>query len=246
MQLTIALAPTRARSIRAASPRTARRWFSNWLVSAPSIVQCPLLCTRGAISFASSRAVEVEQLDAADADVVERVEQRHDAGFRRGLQRAVVPARRRAGDAQDAVAVLVLDDRPARESRRRARARRRSTAHGRTARTLRGSAARRRAAAHARVDVGGACAAPPGPCRRSRRAGSSAPPGRPTPATARSRSARESTAWNAAVGDPEVGAACFSASRSCATSSARGGGSTGASAARCAARCRPARLPTRR
>ncbi len=36
--------------------------------------------------------VEVEQLDAADADVVERVEQRHDARFRRGLQRAVVPA----------------------------------------------------------------------------------------------------------------------------------------------------------
>ena len=35
-------------------PRTARRWFSNWLVSAPSIVQCPELCTRGAISFASS------------------------------------------------------------------------------------------------------------------------------------------------------------------------------------------------
>ena len=35
-------------------PRIARRWFSNWLVSAPSIVQCPELCTRGAISLASS------------------------------------------------------------------------------------------------------------------------------------------------------------------------------------------------
>ena len=102
-----------ARSIRAASPSTARRWFSNWLVSAPSIVQCPLLCTRGAISFGEQAAVEVEQLDAADTDVVERVEQRHDARLGRGLQRAVVPAGRRARDAQDAVAVLVLDDGPA-------------------------------------------------------------------------------------------------------------------------------------
>src|SRR5882762_677723 len=34
--------------------RTARRWFSNWLVTAPSIVQWPELWTRGAISLASS------------------------------------------------------------------------------------------------------------------------------------------------------------------------------------------------
>ena len=38
----------------------------------------------------------------------------------RGLERGVVARRRRAGDAQDAVAVLVLDDRPAARSRRRA------------------------------------------------------------------------------------------------------------------------------
>src|SRR5216683_2212283 len=36
------------------SPRTARRWFSNWLVTAPSMVQWPELWTRGAISLARS------------------------------------------------------------------------------------------------------------------------------------------------------------------------------------------------
>ena len=35
-------------------PRIARRWFSNWLVAEPSIVQWPVLWTRGANSFASS------------------------------------------------------------------------------------------------------------------------------------------------------------------------------------------------
>ncbi len=33
------------------NPHMARIWFSNWLVMAPSIVQCPLLWTRGAISL---------------------------------------------------------------------------------------------------------------------------------------------------------------------------------------------------
>ena len=37
-------------------PRTARTWFSNWLVVAPSMVQWPELWTRGAISFASRRS----------------------------------------------------------------------------------------------------------------------------------------------------------------------------------------------
>ena len=32
----------------------ARTWFSNWLVTAPSCVQCPELWTRGAISLATS------------------------------------------------------------------------------------------------------------------------------------------------------------------------------------------------
>ena len=56
-------------------PRIARRWFSNWLVSEPSIVQCPVLWTRGANSFASSCAADVEELERQDADVAERVEE---------------------------------------------------------------------------------------------------------------------------------------------------------------------------
>src|SRR6266436_2210343 len=35
-------------------PRTARRWFSNWLVTAPSMLQWPELWTRGAISLTRS------------------------------------------------------------------------------------------------------------------------------------------------------------------------------------------------
>ncbi len=54
MKLYIAEWPT-ASQRPSGSPHTARRWFSNWLVIAPSIVQCPELWTRGAISFASSR-----------------------------------------------------------------------------------------------------------------------------------------------------------------------------------------------
>ena len=54
MKLYIAEWPT-ASQRPSGSPQTARRWFSNWLVSAASMVQCPELWTRGAISFASSR-----------------------------------------------------------------------------------------------------------------------------------------------------------------------------------------------
>ena len=35
-------------------------WFSNWLAGVPSIVQCPVLCTRGAISFTSSSGHHLE------------------------------------------------------------------------------------------------------------------------------------------------------------------------------------------
>ena len=59
------------------------------------------------------RALDVEELDTTDADVVERVEQREDARFRLRLQRTVVPASGCPGDAQDAITVLVLDDGPA-------------------------------------------------------------------------------------------------------------------------------------
>ena len=55
------------------SPSTARMWFSNWLVSAPSIVQWPELWTRGANSLASTPVGRLEELEAEHADVAERV-----------------------------------------------------------------------------------------------------------------------------------------------------------------------------
>ncbi len=54
MTLTMTAWP-RGAALPSGSPATARTWFSNWLVSAPSMVQWPELCTRGAISFATSR-----------------------------------------------------------------------------------------------------------------------------------------------------------------------------------------------
>src|SRR5580692_11179608 len=45
----------RARVLPRGRPQIARRWFSNWLVMQPSIVQWPELWTRGAISLAISR-----------------------------------------------------------------------------------------------------------------------------------------------------------------------------------------------
>ena len=71
IKLTIAACPEASVAAERQAAGSARRWFSNWLVSAPSIVQCPELCTRGAISLASSRPPVVEQLDREHADVVE-------------------------------------------------------------------------------------------------------------------------------------------------------------------------------
>ena len=74
MRLIIADWPTAAVGP-SGSPATARRWFSNWLVTAPSMVQCPELWTRGAISFASNSPPVLEQLDRQHADVIELVQQ---------------------------------------------------------------------------------------------------------------------------------------------------------------------------
>ena len=57
-------------------PATARTWFSNWLVSAPSIVQWPELWTRGAISLARSAPLHLEELERQHADVAELLEER--------------------------------------------------------------------------------------------------------------------------------------------------------------------------
>src|SRR5258707_10033585 len=56
---------------------------------------------------------DVEQLDAAHSDVVEIVEQWTDRGFGTELQRVVETGRGRAGEAEDSVAVVVLDRGPA-------------------------------------------------------------------------------------------------------------------------------------
>ena len=48
------MALTRGRVEPSGRSRMARRWFSNWLVTAPSMVQWPELWTRGAISLAIS------------------------------------------------------------------------------------------------------------------------------------------------------------------------------------------------
>jgi len=55
MQFTIAEQP-RGAVDPSGQPSTARRWFSNWLVRAPSCVQWPELWTRGAISLTSRRS----------------------------------------------------------------------------------------------------------------------------------------------------------------------------------------------
>ena len=132
IRFTIA-APPRSVGRPSGSPRIARRWFSNWLVAAPSIVQCPELWTRGAISFASSWPSDVEELEREHADVVERVEQP------RGVVLGLAPAaRRQPAHATCGGCRRRGRSRPAgrRRSRRRARGRRASTARGRTGRTL--------------------------------------------------------------------------------------------------------------
>ncbi len=66
----------RARVLPSGRPQIARRWFSNWLVTQPSMVQWPELWTRGAISLAINRPFDDEKFDREHADVVEGI---HDA-----------------------------------------------------------------------------------------------------------------------------------------------------------------------
>ena len=54
-------------------PQIARTWFSNWLVTAPSIVQWPELWTRGAISLNTGPSRGGEELERQHADIVERL-----------------------------------------------------------------------------------------------------------------------------------------------------------------------------
>ncbi len=109
MQLTIADTP-RAPAPPNGQPSTARRCCSNWLVCAPSIVQCPELCTRGAISFASS-VPSLSNSSIASTPTYSSSSQhaRHDR-LARSLHVGREPARRRVAHAQDPVLVLVLDE----------------------------------------------------------------------------------------------------------------------------------------
>ena len=95
----------RARVLPSGSPAMARTWFSNWLVSAPSMVQCPELCTRGAISLAISRAADHEEFDGEHADVIEMFEQPPRGALRLARERRA--AKWRARQSEDAFTVHV-------------------------------------------------------------------------------------------------------------------------------------------
>ena len=120
-------------------PRTARTWFSNWLVTAPSIVQWPVLWTRGANSFARSVPVDLEQLDREHADVAE---------LRRGASSRSPPPRAAAHHA-------------------RARATRRGSRRGARSRRAGRSACRRRGRAPPRSRARDRTGRSPPPARRS-------------------------------------------------------------------------------
>ena len=89
------LDPRRARSVAPSGrPQIARIWFSNCEVSAPSIVQWPLLWTRGAISLNSGLVADREEFQRQHADIVERLGDapRQRLGGGDGRRRAPAPA----------------------------------------------------------------------------------------------------------------------------------------------------------
>ena len=63
--LTITVYGARAAGDPSGRSSTARRWFSNCDVTAPSIDQCPVLCGRIASSFTSSRPSRVSNISTA-------------------------------------------------------------------------------------------------------------------------------------------------------------------------------------
>ena len=94
-------------------PAMARMCCSNCEIEAPSSVQCPELCTRGAISltsiFGPPSAGDHEHLDREHADIIQRVgDLLGDAAGLRGQR--IGDRRRHARGLQDVVAVLVFGD----------------------------------------------------------------------------------------------------------------------------------------
>jgi len=65
-------------------PRTARRWFSNWLVTAPSIVQCRN-CGRAGPFVGKQLAAVFEKFDGEHADVLQGFENAAGGVFRGAL-----------------------------------------------------------------------------------------------------------------------------------------------------------------
>ena len=112
---TITVHGTRASGAPSGRSSTARRWFSNWLVTAPSWVQWPVLCGRIASSLTSTRPSRgLEQLDREHAGDAELARDRHrDLLGLDGERRVEVG---RGGDhlVADAVALGRGDDRPRR------------------------------------------------------------------------------------------------------------------------------------
>ena len=161
---------TRGRVSPSGRPSTARRWFWNCEVSLPSIVQWPELCTRGASSLASSRAVAAEQFEREHADIVERFGQRPRMRDRRCRPSACeTGAGARLADSTPSTCQFCVSGQ-ARNSPSRPRTATTRQLRGRTRRSLRGSAHRGRLRAERvprRIGIGGRLRGGTGPCRRS-------------------------------------------------------------------------------
>ena len=139
-------------------PRIARRWFSNWLVAAPSIVQWPGVVDARRELVREQLAADVEELEREHADVAELVEQARAVLL--GLAPAARPRRARA---------RCGGSRPRARSRRAGRSASRRRGRGRRAATARG---RKRHAPRGHVRGQSPDVSPPdaGPFRRSRAA----------------------------------------------------------------------------
>ena len=152
----------------------ARMCCSNCEVTAPSIVQWPLLCTRGAISLTSGPSAAGEELDGQHADVAERLgdAQRRVARLVDLRGDRIAAGHRRT--AQDSVAMDVLGRIPEVRGGRRPSARRSPRIRRRSRPPLRRRPAPRRSPPR-RLRCRPPSGPRPGPCRHSRSGGSSAP-----------------------------------------------------------------------
>ena len=202
-------------------PQIARIWFSNCEVSAPSIVQWPLLWTRGAISLNIGLAADREEFQRQHADMAERVGDAPGERLapRRSRRRAPAPAgtseRTRMPPSWRLRGASQIDDLAVRAA---AEQDREFGVEGDEAFEDRGRAAHRRPRPRRPRP---ARRSGPGPCRHSRSAGSSGSPARRSAASAASSPARSSTGAKGAGRPPRrCDEASSRSSRSCAISSA--------------------------